>query len=516
MRGRYYETPILICGAARSGTSMVAGLFQRQGAWIGETVKGAPENPKGFFENKRIRDGVVKTMMATMGYDVHGRNPIPREALETAMTVEQFRYLVGKSLEYDGYLNNIPWLYKECKLALMWPIWKTSYPNARWVLVKRNRKDNIESLMRTRFMHHNSKPGERDEAFWDNWIDRYYQGMEEIKESGVEYYEVDTDKIISGDFDGIKQVCEVSDLSFSEEQCKQFVDERYWNRTEEEVYAKTETNKGLSKLEINMGMNSGRGQILDNIRTNIKRHLPQVQPFKPNDQRIALIGGGPSLEQTRDELDKCVEEGVKLVSLNGTHDWLVENGYRPSAAVLVDSRPFNARFVANPVKGCKYFIASQCDPSVFDVLEDHDEVYIWHAVNNIGEEQILEDYYFKRFIFIIGGSTVMLRGIWLMRTLGFKKMEAFGFDSCYLDDKHHAYDQPENDGSEIRNVECMGRKFKCAAWMASQYDDFLHFIKEAGDHFELNVHGDGLIAHVMKEGAKLFDEQQREKAIGGN
>jgi uncharacterized Rossmann fold enzyme len=516
MHGKYYEEPILVLGAARSGTSMVAGLLHRMGAWVGETVRGAPENPKGFFENKRIRDGVMKTMLATAGYDVHGRDPIPEQVLNTEMNVERFRYLIGKCLEHDGFLNNIPWLYKDCKLALNWDIWNESYPNAKWVFVKRNKEDIIESIMQTPFMHFNSKPGERDEAYWDKWIERYYQGIEELKEAGVHWYELSSDSIISGNFKGIETICEDTYLRFDEEQARQFVDTKLWKRDRSKIYETVKNEEGQSRLKLDMGMNQGHGEILENIRTNIRRHLPQVKPFRPNNQRIALIGGGPSLEQTRDELDRCVDDGCKLVAMNGTYQWLIDNGYRPSAMVMVDSRPFNAKFITKPVKGCKYFIASQCHPDVFDKLEGVPDVFIWHAVNNIGEEQILEDYYYKRFIFIIGGSTVMLRSIWLMRTLGFKQIDVFGFDSCYMDDQHHAYEQPENDGCEIREVTCMGKKFKCAAWMASQFDDFQHFIASAGSHFELSVHGEGLIAHMMKEGAKLFDEQQREKAIGGN
>ena len=94
-----------------------------------------------------------------------------------------------------------------------------------------------------------------------------------------------------------------------------------------------------------------------------------------------------------------------------------------------------------------------------------------------------------------------------MRMLGFTKMDLYGFDSCYMDGEHHAYEQVENDECEVRELVCMGETFQCAAWMASQFDDFQHFITNLGDKFELNVHGNGLIAHMMNEGAKLLNDK---------
>lgn len=507
----YFSSPIFITGAGRSGTSMVAGIFNRAGMWVGECASANPDNPAGFFENKRLRDGIVKPMLALHGFDKLGQDPLPEETLY--FDPQTLPGLVKDHLDADGYLYQVPWGYKDAKLALMWKPWHEAFSNARWVIVRRNKEDIIASCKRTGFMNPvRIQDSSRDDAFWSAWVDRYVKGLDEmVADPSVETYEIDSDDIINGHCETLLGVVNRFDLSFTEERVRKFVKPEHWKRTKEEKDAVVRNDDGQTRLALNMGMNAGRGYILENIQRNITRQLPQVFEHPVNDQRIAIIGGGPSLEYTIDELRACVDDGVKLVALNGTHDWLVEHGFRPSAMIMVDSRPENVRFVQNPVDGCKYFIASQCHPSVFDALEGH-EVYIWHANNNIGEESILEDYYLGNFRFIIGGSTVLLRGIWLMRTLGFMKMDVFGFDSCYMDGKHHAYEQPENDGCEVQELTCMGRKFQCAAWQASQFDDFQHFIQIVGDKFELNVHGDGLIAHMMREGAKLFEQEQESKS----
>lgn len=250
-----------------------------------------------------------------------------------------------------------------------------------------------------------------------------------------------------------------------------------------------------------MGMNIPNDDLLNNIRQNIQRFLPQVKSHYPNPTPIAIVCGGPSLLDTQDELRDLVEDGYKLVAVNGTHDWLLDSGFRPSAMVMVDAREANVRFVQRPIPTCKYLIASQCHPSVFDALEGQ-KVCIWHAKNDLGEKEILDNYYLGNYNWVVGGSTVTLRAIWVMRILGFSKFDLFGFDSCIMNDKHHAYSQPENDASEIRKAYCAGREFRVSAWMLSQADDFMHFVKHLGDSFELNVHGDGLIAHIVRKGAE--------------
>jgi len=236
---------------------------------------------------------------------------------------------------------------------------------------------------------------------------------------------------------------------------------------------------------------------IENVKSSIRRQLPQVQPHELNDKVIAIVGGGPSLDETIDDLKEKHANGMKVVSVNGTHDYLLEHGIRPSVHIQVDGREFNARFVENWQKETKYIIASQCHPKVFDTLKDA-ETYIFHCPSAVVPRKILDDYYFGNYFQVPGGSTVMLRAIPLMRMLGFKKQEIYGFDSCIMGKRHHAYVQEENDTGPATTVRVNGKEFFCFAWMYSQAEDFLEMVKAVGDEFELIVHGDGLIAHILE------------------
>lgn len=259
---------------------------------------------------------------------------------------------------------------------------------------------------------------------------------------------------------------------------------------------------------VTMGLNTPVEEIQRNIEINIRRGLPQVEPkLSHPDRYISIVGGGPSLEETFDDLKQKYDDGQKVVALNGTFNWLMERGIRPSVHIIVDARQFNARFVSDPHPKCKYLIASQCHPDVFDALKGF-ETYIWHPCSNKSDQAILHDYYFGRWWQIVGGSTVMLRAFTLMSFLGWPNFEAYGFDSCFMGDKHHVYEQAENNGDAIAEVAVGDKTFLCNPWMYSQAKEFIDTAKGIGQHFNLVVHGDGLIAHIIKHGATRMEESE--------
>lgn len=243
-----------------------------------------------------------------------------------------------------------------------------------------------------------------------------------------------------------------------------------------------------------------------NIERNIRRPLPQVQPYLKQEQPIGLICGGPSLNDFADEIKRRYDGGLRLVSVNGTHDWLLDRGMHPSAHIMVDSRRSNAGFVKRPDARCKYLIASQCHPAVFDRLKEAN-VYVWHAACGPTETALLDDHYLGRYYVTLGGSTVTLRGLSLLRMLGFCRIELWGFDSCCRGQAHHAYPQDEHEKYKKVELEIEGRPFTCEAWMHSQAKEFQGLAKMLGDELELVVHGDGLIAHMIETGYQLKQEQ---------
>jgi hypothetical protein len=186
---------------------------------------------------------------------------------------------------------------------------------------------------------------------------------------------------------------------------------------------------------------------------------------------------------------------MPVITINGSHRYCMTSGLVPSAMIMLDSREFNNRFVYPLVEDCKYFISSQCHPSVFENLKDN-KVWIWHCAGDDNFD-LLKEVYGEDYYPIMGGATVALRAVHLLRMLGFHKFEMYGFDSC-IGEEHHAYEQPENDGEAVLDVMVSGKEFKCTAANYHQAKEFVDMISKTGEHYDLAVHGDGLISHIIK------------------
>ena len=248
-------------------------------------------------------------------------------------------------------------------------------------------------------------------------------------------------------------------------------------------------------------LNTAEEKIKENVAHNVKLGFQQVQPHATNDVEVMIVGGGPSLADNIEEIRRLREDGVKLIAINNAYKFCVDHGVKPSAMVMVDAREFNNRFVDPIIPECKYFIASQCDPSVFAKLPK-EQTYIWHTSADLINEILAAQY--DRWYPVPGGSTVLLRTIPLFRMLGFKRFHIFGCDSCLTGDKHHAYEQKENDNQPVVPVSLGGKIFECHPWMVSQAQEFIDLIKMMGDEIELDVRG-GLLRHILETGASCAD-----------
>lgn len=257
-------------------------------------------------------------------------------------------------------------------------------------------------------------------------------------------------------------------------------------------------------------LNVATDQIKKNVLANIEAGWQQVTPHDTNSIEVMILGGGPSLDAAEAEIREKRAAGVKLIALNGAYNWCLSKGMVPSAVVVVDARLHNARFTHPVVDDCKYLICSQCDPSVLEGLPK-ERTFLWHTGAELHREA-LDLFYDKKWWWVPGGSTVLLRAIPLLRMLGYKHMHLFGCDSCVLEEKHHAYAQVENDGEVLlpTKVSLNGvpdeRVFMTTVWQASQAHEFVGVVQLLGDELELHAHGDGLLAYILKKASELDEE----------
>jgi hypothetical protein len=283
----------------------------------------------------------------------------------------------------------------------------------------------------------------------------------------------------------------------------------------------------IEGLKMDGRVNTTDDVLLAHIKSSIRRGHQQINRFPPNPDQVCLVGGGPSLESTLPELRQLIFEGAKLVTVNGAYHWCLERNLQPKTQIVMDARESNARFVTPAVPQCNYLLASQCHPATWDAVAGRPKVYIFHAAagDDPGAKDVLDAYYGKQWYGIGGGTTVATRALWLLRTLGYLRFHLFGVDSCWMDGKHHAYDQPENakDRRLPFKVEPVGRPdlartFVCAPWHVKQAEDFLQEIRINGNNFLIQVHGNGLLNYIIASAAEAavdLDDVKVEQ-VGGD
>ncbi|HQR41317.1 MAG TPA: DUF115 domain-containing protein, partial [Gemmatales bacterium] len=332
--------------------------------------------------------------------------------------------------------------------------------------------------------------GEEAGRIWDEWVasgkprnprgDQWWLSQFKFKHLDI------LQEMYPGDFVSFKYDCKPMFPKGAKVVC--FHGEpRPHNCTEEWVVNCWKVGGGTA-AELTALCNTHREQIMFNVRSSMKRGLTTLGFVEAHDGQAVLVGGGPSLRdpKIRRELEYRHRLGQTIFALNGAGHFLIEHGITPQHCVIVDARPENVRFVT-PIHT---FIASHCDPTVFDAARS---ATVFH-VNHDAVPECLEG----ESILISTGSTVGLITLGISHVLGYRKFHLYGFDSSFTDE-HHAYAQPENDRDAVIEVTAAGRKFRCAPWMLLQVQQFQSLAAQlAEEGCVITVAGDGLLPHVAR------------------
>lgn len=254
----------------------------------------------------------------------------------------------------------------------------------------------------------------------------------------------------------------------------------------------------------------GRAEVRRRAGRAMMRNLPTFRDCPTCAKVWAIAGGGPSIARDLAAIRALKRAGANIVSVNKSHDWLLEHGIVPWGHILLDPKDWVADYVKRPRKDVRYFLASQCHDATFEALKDY-PVFLWHAGQDFDEGAepacYLRAHWPRRPWFVVpGATTVGLRALHLGHMLGADRFHLFGFDSSRSEGRLHAYDKTEapDAASGSLALTFRGRKyfFDTNTHMARQQMDFDKFIEDlprsraAGllrPAFELTVHGAGLL-----------------------
>jgi hypothetical protein len=203
---------IFITGAARSGTSLTTKILQAHGLWLG-----GPGQVNDLYEHQEIRQTVLKPMLVKVGADPLGQGPLP--------DMSKFRPDVNLRRRVEQYFAGAPkpWGYKDAKLTLTWPMWHAAFPEAKWIIVRRDHESNIDSCIRTHFMRRYG--GNRRK--WAQWIDFHLAQFDDMKDAGVEIQKVWPNDFIQSPF-LFRPAVEFAGLEFDFDKVTSAINPKLW------------------------------------------------------------------------------------------------------------------------------------------------------------------------------------------------------------------------------------------------------------------------------------------------
>ncbi len=178
--------PILITGADRSGSTIVAKIMDMCGVWSGMC--------NSMFEN---------VVLHSLHYEVLDYMDDLFPETSSLPNVHNWRELVLNEIKSQGWKEGTPWMVKGSYLARYWPFWVKAFPDAKWLIIRRRTGDIIQSCIKTGYMrtfkqeenlHALGLREEKDGWLW--WVRQYENKFLEIIKQGASHKVVWPDRMV--------------------------------------------------------------------------------------------------------------------------------------------------------------------------------------------------------------------------------------------------------------------------------------------------------------------------------
>lgn len=170
-------------------------------------------------------------------------------------------------------------------------------------------------------------------------------------------------------------------------------------------------------------------QIMDQVKHTQSLGLNWVQECQPHENKAVFVSAGPSWKDHIPEIRERYDAGDHIYCVKHSHDGLLDAGVVPYGCFLLDPRDHVKDFVENPHPEVRYIAASMCHPTTIRQLMDHDaKIWLYHALVGAGEDKVA-----NKGLMVPGGSCSATRGLVVLRLMGYRNMDLYGYDSCFYD-----------------------------------------------------------------------------------
>jgi hypothetical protein len=214
--------------------------------------------------------------------------------------------------------------------------------------------------------------------------------------------------------------------------------------------------------------------------------LPWLVKQPETGRPLAIVGGGRSSETY---LDEILAWPGDIMAINGAYRWLMERGRVADSICVLDPQANLAPLLECADPTTRLYVASMCDPAVFDVLKARD-VVLWSAPQSMDDREPGD---------VPGGPSAMARAPVLALYLGYRSVTLYGADSCYFGPDSHVYGGRDADPKVI--VRCDGRDWLTKYGLVSQAEYLAEMIQTLP--FDIRLRGDHLASALLKTGEWL-------------
>lgn len=255
-------------------------------------------------------------------------------------------------------------------------------------------------------------------------------------------------------------------------------------------------------LPVNVICNTSDDDIYNNVRANSRLDKLWLRHAKEHDGVAVLCGSGPSLADSLEEVKALAAAGGKVFSMNGSAQFLHDNGITPDYQVILDARIETAELIG-PAKD--HLFASQVHPECFRRVPD---ATLWQL--QVGGMDDLLPPYDKGYALIGGAASVGNTATCLAFAMGYRDLQIFGYDSSHRDGKGHAFHQKMNDGDPCAYVDFNGNTYLVSLTMKLQAERFQETsaaLMACG--CRIKVHGDGLLPAMFNAPKEVLDEAEK-------
>ena len=226
------------------------------------------------------------------------------------------------------------------------------------------------------------------------------------------------------------------------------------------------------------------------------------------DKHAIIIGGGPSVEFHVEQLEQLKVNGAAVITIERMLPWCLLHGIVPEYVAVMDaSDDVIAAFHTLPTM-CRYLVATQCQPAVFDALKGLEVSIFSTPQRGIDINAMREKHDLPMATQVNSGGSVTLCAMSLAMTLGARSLHVFGFD-CHVTQGTYAKgiagvgEQPDTFEVSARGDEKRYRTNSAYLSFAQQFFKLMEMARQWGLIETVKIYGDSLVKAIHRPDGPL-------------